>query len=109
MRRYNAAVTEEKSTRDCLDPWFFAMLNARRELLPCCWHPPIGALPVGGSLDELLNGEAIRELRQQLLSGNLNVHCRACPSRPLAAPAALRERLIRELAEPPDFSAGTES
>lgn len=106
MKRYTGAVTEEKSTRDCVDPWFFAMLNARRELLPCCWHPPIGTLAVGGSLDAALNGGAIRELRRQLLEGDLNEHCRACPSRPLAAPQALRERLMRELAEQSGFGAG---
>jgi len=99
MKRYGAATTAEKSTRDCLDPWFFAMLNARRQLQPCCWHPPIGTLEVGASLNDLLEGPAMRELRRQLLTGELNEHCQKCPARSLATPAELRARLERSLAE----------
>ncbi len=36
---YFSPPTSKDSTRDCLDPWFFAMLNAKRELQPCCAHP----------------------------------------------------------------------
>ena len=98
MTYFYAKPTKNKSTRDCLDPWFFALLNSRRELQPCCWHPPVGKLEVGGSLEELLNGPAIRELREQLLTGHLNDHCRACPARSLASTEALHEHLVDELA-----------
>ena len=96
---YSVAPTSEKSTRDCLDPWFFAMLNARRELQPCCWHPAVGTLPVGGSLNDLLEGAAMRELRRQLLTGELNEYCRRCPARPLTNPDGLRSHLLEELAQ----------
>jgi hypothetical protein len=96
---HSVAPTAEKSTRDCLDPWFFAMLNARRELQPCCWHPAVGTLPVGGSLNDVLEGAAMRELRRQLLTGELNEYCRRCPARPLTDPDRLRNHLLGELAE----------
>jgi hypothetical protein len=99
MKRYMAAATAEKSTRDCLDPWFFAMLNSRRQLQPCCWHPPIGTLEVGASLSDLLEGPAMRELRRQLLTGDLSDHCQGCPARALATTAELRARLLDSLAE----------
>lgn len=93
--------TRELSTRDCIDPWFFAMLTSGREVKACCWHPPVGVLAVGGNLDEILNGAAVRALRQQLLEGNLNKHCQSCPARPLTTPEALRKRIERELAPTP--------
>jgi hypothetical protein len=96
---YAAAPTAEQSTRDCLDPWFFAMLNSRRELQPCCWHPPIGTLPVGGSLDDLLEGPAMREIRNQLLTGELNEHRQRCPTRPLTDPDTPRSHLVDKLTE----------
>jgi hypothetical protein len=97
--KYHAvAPTADKSTRDCLDPWFFALLNTRRELQPCCWHPSIGTLPVGGALSDLVEGPAMREIRRQLLVGEPNEFCRRCPARPLTDPATLRRRLRSELA-----------
>ena len=90
--------TAEQSTRDCLDPWFFALFNSRRGLQPCCWHPPVCTVPVGASLSEALDGPEMREVRRQLLTGELNQHCIECPSRPLTDTASLRERVRRELA-----------
>lgn len=96
QRRYAASISGEGVTRDCLDPWFFAMLKSTRELMPCCWHPAVGTLRIGTSLGELLDGPAIRELRRQLLTGDLNDHCRSCPARSLSSTDALRTRLIDE-------------
>jgi hypothetical protein len=95
---YHAPPNEEKPTRDCLDPWFFAMLDSRRRLQPCCYHPAIGTLGEGESLEDLLEGPAMRELRRQLLTGELNEHCRQCPARALTDLASLRSRLRAELA-----------
>ena len=97
---FYSAPSSAKSTRDCLDPWFFAMLNAKRELQPCCWHPSVGTVAVGQSISEILNGEPMRELRRQLLDGELNEHCRECPARSLTTPAKLRTKLIAELRMP---------
>jgi hypothetical protein len=41
----------------------------------------------------------MRELRRQLLTGELNEYCRRCPARPLTDPDGLRTHLLRELAE----------
>jgi hypothetical protein len=94
---FSAAPTEEQSTRDCLDPWFFVLFKSTREVLPCCWHPAIGTLPPGGSIDEILDGPEIRELRRQLLAGELNIHCKACPARGLTDPKSLRQRLQQKM------------
>jgi hypothetical protein len=61
--------------------------------------PPIGTLPIGGSLNDVLDGPVFREIRRQLLTGELNEHCRQCPVRPLTAPETLRNHLLDELAK----------
>jgi hypothetical protein len=97
--KYHAVPTVARSTRDCTDPWIFAQLTARRELRPCCWHPPVGTLAPGESLETVLNGPAMRKLREELLTGHLNEHCLACPARPLTSIEALRVRVEAELAQ----------
>jgi hypothetical protein len=96
---YRLQPSEQKSTRDCLDPWFFAMLDSRRRLMPCCWHPPLGVLAVGQPLEEILDGPGIRELRRQLLTGDLNEHCAQCPARALTDTTSLLKRLRVEMAQ----------
>ena len=95
---YHAAPTAARPTRDCTDPWFFAQLTATREVRPCCWHPPVGTLAPGGSLEAVLNGPEIRKLRAGLLTGHLNEHCLVCPARSLTSIETLRTRLEGELA-----------
>jgi hypothetical protein len=51
----------------------------------------------GVSLDEILNGPEIRELRRQLLTGELDEACTVCPNRPLTDPETLRNRVRSEL------------
>ena len=97
--RYALAPSSDRSTRHCLDPWFFVILDSRRRVWPCCWHPPVGTLPIGGSLNDMLDGHVFREIRRQLLTGELNEHCRECPVRPLTAPETFRNDLLDELAK----------
>ena len=97
--KYYAVPTVARSTRDCTDPWFFAQLSANCELRPCCWHPAVGTLAPGGSLETVLNGPAMRKLREELLTGHLNEHCLACPARPLTSIEALRVRVEAELTQ----------
>jgi hypothetical protein len=87
----------EKTTRDCLDPWLFTMITADGEVKPCCWHPPIGALSATTSLDDLLNGQQIVQLRRELLLGQLNDNCQICPVRALTDPASLHRRVADAL------------
>lgn len=98
-RRYAKQPADRDETRDCLDPWFFALLDAERNLFPCCWHPPIGRLGIGQPIEELLEGEAMRELRRQILEGDLAGACVTCPSRPLTDTDSFSARLRAELAE----------
>jgi MoaA/NifB/PqqE/SkfB family radical SAM enzyme len=97
---YYSPPTSEKSTRDCLDPWLFVMITANREVKPCCWLPPIGVLEKGASLEELLNGAEMRELRRELLTGELSEGCKKCPNRSLTDPESLRRRVRAELLQP---------
>ena len=90
---YTSTPTVEMPTRHCLDPWFNVMLDSRRGVQPCCWHPAIATLPIGGSLNDLLEGPA---------TGEPNEHCRQCPVRPLTTPNILRNHLLEELTEIPD-------
>jgi hypothetical protein len=94
---YALSPRAERSTRDCLDPWFFAMVTSSREVKPCCWGPPVGVLSDGVSLSALLDGPEIRELRRQLLAGELAQACITCPNRTLTDPDTLRRRVRAEL------------
>lgn len=98
VARYAAVPDAAQPTRDCTDPWFFVLFNADRSLAPCCWHPAVATLGPGESLDAALNGEAIRAVRRQLLTGVLNAHCADCPARGLTDPASLARRLRSEMA-----------
>ena len=95
---YAAQPTPDKSTRDCLDPWFFAYVSANRTVKPCCPHGPIGVLSDDVSLAEILNGPEIQELRRSLLTGELDSDCANCPTRPLTDPGSLREKLLARMA-----------
>ena len=94
---YAAQPTPDKSTRDCLDPWFFAYVSANRTVKPCCPHGPIGVLSDDVSLAEILNGPEIQELRRSLLTGELDADCANCPTRSLTDPESLRRRLRVQL------------
>jgi hypothetical protein len=96
--RYAAAPDTARSTRDCTDPWFFVLFNADRSLAPCCWHPPVARLAPGESLEAALNGEAIKAVRRQLLTGALGPHCADCPARGLTDPTSLARRVQAEMA-----------
>jgi MoaA/NifB/PqqE/SkfB family radical SAM enzyme len=84
-------------TRNCLDPWSFLLINSRREVLPCCWHHPVGHLGFGQSLRDILNRAQMRILRQQLLTGELPLDCHECPTRGWIAPERLQKRVNRYL------------
>jgi hypothetical protein len=95
QRYFRVPATGE--TRDCTYPWFFFMLTSRREVMPCCVHPPIAVLEEGAPLADILNGEPMRELRRQLLTGELDSACANCPSQSLTDPSSLQHRVRAEL------------
>ena len=79
-RRYSS-LRQAAQTRDCLDPWEFIMIQANKDVLPCCWHQPIYSLGKGQTLSEVFNNTRIKELRKSLLTGDLSTDCMNCPSR----------------------------
>ena len=95
---YAVAPTPEKSTRDCLDPWFMIYVTADRTVKPCCPHSAIGVLSEEVSLSDILNGPGIREVRRRLLEGELDAECANCPTRPLTDPESLRRKVRVRLA-----------
>lgn len=86
-------------TRDCLDPWSFAMIYPQGGVVPCCWwygKEPIGN--IGDSpFDAVVNDTAIRQLRSELLAGDLNACCMRCPSRSITTTAKLQSRVATYL------------
>jgi hypothetical protein len=96
-KSYSRLPATGKETRDCTYPWFFFMITSRREVKPCCVHPPIAVLENGASLDDILNGATIRELRRGLLTGDLNPTCATCASQPVTNLASLQRRVRAEL------------
>jgi MoaA/NifB/PqqE/SkfB family radical SAM enzyme len=95
---YAAPPTADKSTRDCLDPWFMIYISADRTVKPCCPHGPVGVLSDDTTLTDILNGPEMRELRRSLLEGDLDGECASCPTRPLTDPESLRRKLRVQLA-----------
>jgi hypothetical protein len=65
-------------TRDCLDAWDFVMILADKNVLPCCHYKPVGSLNEEKSLNEILNGPQALELRERLLTGDLDEICMQC-------------------------------
>lgn len=94
---YAAPPTTEASTRDCIEPWFYMQLRANNNVLPCCWHPPVGTLQAGKTLDDVERDLPMRLLRYQLLAGDLDDWCKTCPVRPLTDTATLRKHLEQAL------------
>jgi MoaA/NifB/PqqE/SkfB family radical SAM enzyme len=94
---------EAGQTRNCLDPWFFAMIRADASVMPCCYHPVVGSLKQQ-SLSGVLNGEAAVALRRQLMTGALCDSCMCCPSRPIVGLGEFRAIVQKEI--PPNWAAG---
>jgi MoaA/NifB/PqqE/SkfB family radical SAM enzyme len=70
-------------TRLCLDPWSMLYVQASGVVRSCCWNPePMGDLSQGDSLRDIPYGNRFRELRRQLLTGELPSACTHCPARP---------------------------
>lgn len=94
-----AAETTRVETRDCLDPWDFVYVDASRSVRPCCMMDrSYGSIAGGASIDDVVENDAFRQLRQELLTGNLNEVCAGCPCRSRIPVEAFREK-VRKKAE----------
>jgi hypothetical protein len=85
-------------TRDCTDPWKFLILRANGDVCLCCRSPAVGNLR-DSSLESIVDGEPARELRAELLSGELAEHCHSCCERGVTSKDALRRQVEELLAE----------
>jgi MoaA/NifB/PqqE/SkfB family radical SAM enzyme len=87
---------EDGMTRDCMDPWSFMQIISNGQVRPCCFGAkPIGNLNDGRSLAEIINGPEARQLRQEMLTGNLSHACRQCHARGLVPAAEFQEKIAR--------------
>ena len=74
----HSEVPAEGETRDCLDPWEFVQVLGDGQVRACCFREkPIGIIGEN-TLAEILDGEKVKTLRSQLLSGDLDSNCRIC-------------------------------
>ncbi len=80
-------------TRHCLDPWSFAKIAEDGGVYTCC----VGRTRMGhlddGLLEDTLGSEGFRLRRAQVLSGQLDDECRACPTRGVISVEGLRAEL----------------
>jgi hypothetical protein len=91
-------------TRDCFDPWTYVEITTAGDVRPCCARPAIGSL-LTHPLQQILNGESVRALREQLLTGAPAGQCVKCRLKPPISVAEFQERialLIDQTEELPD-------
>jgi radical SAM protein with 4Fe4S-binding SPASM domain len=79
-------------TRDCIDPWSYFEVNTNGDVQPCCAHTAIGNLH-NTDLHEILDGPAMRRLREDLLNGTPDPQCANCRLRRPTRPEALQGRI----------------
>ena len=65
-----------KITRHCFDPWEYIEFRTDGRLSPCCIQPSF--IEPFTNLGEYRNISEFRELRQNLLEGNLDFKCQNC-------------------------------
>jgi len=88
---------EKRQTRDCLDPWRLAFVQADASVRPCCFfEEKLGTLeeqPLG----EIVEGEAFRQLRREIATGELRANCRSCSGRPAVDVDVFARKLQKHL------------
>jgi len=84
-------------TRDCLDPWRMAFVQADASVRPCCFfEEKLGTL-MTHSLEDVVEGDEFRKLRREIVSGELRPNCRSCSARPLTDRADFERKLAAYL------------
>lgn len=94
-------------TRECFDPWGYVEFRTNGDVAPCCFRPAIGNF-VDTPLSAILNGAAVRRLRAELLSGEMDQFCADCRGRPLIAVDDFHEGVKQRVLAvrlPPGFDA----
>ncbi|MDQ2104245.1 radical SAM protein [Azospirillum isscasi] len=86
-------------TRLCLDPWESMVVMPTGVMHTCCVRgKDMGNVKAAGSTEAVFNGPEFRELRRQLLSGDVrDESCAKCLCRPVGTPEQLRHALVEHL------------
>jgi acyl carrier protein len=98
LQLYNGASEEgprDGLTRVCTQPWTTYTVGADGQVFPCCVTAESFAR-IDEPLETLLNGQAIRKLRGQLLDGDLPTMCQACSNAPLGSRDDLCRAVVSE-------------
>jgi radical SAM protein with 4Fe4S-binding SPASM domain len=95
--RFHTLPFEPGKTRACLQPWTTTTVAATGNVYACCFNGAVlGTIGKDGSLDDVLNQPAYRQLRDSLLTGeNLNEACRNCPLASLTTPEDMQQKVKR--------------
>lgn len=88
----------QDATRDCLDPWLNGFIQYNGDVTPCCYVRTVWGNVHRDSAREIFESEHARDLRRQLLEGDLQGSCVFCPFRPMTSTLALR-RSVEQLFE----------
>ncbi|MDP2794815.1 MAG: radical SAM protein [Sulfurisoma sp.] len=85
-----------RTTRHCLDPWNYLEITPALGLKPCCNIKSLASWSAAGEdPGSQRNSRPFRELRMELLSGNLREACRRCHIRPRVAVEVLETEVAR--------------
>ncbi len=83
-------------TRDCLDPWNYAHLEAGGGVLPCCVRGgPVGVVGGRATIGDVINNSNARRLRRNLLRGTLDPECATCAVRGAVSLSEYRARVFK--------------
>lgn len=91
----------QEETRHCLDPWLNAFIQYNGDVNPCCFVRTVWGNVHRDTATEIFESAAARELRRQLLEGDLRGSCVFCPARPMVSLATLREAVEGLFTETP--------
>jgi radical SAM protein with 4Fe4S-binding SPASM domain len=84
---------KRSETRDCLDPWRLAFVQADASVRPCCFFEEKLGTVATDSLERVTEGESFRKLRRELLTGELRPNCASCNARPIIDRALFEEKV----------------
>jgi radical SAM protein with 4Fe4S-binding SPASM domain len=79
-------------TRDCIDPWIAIEIKTNGDVRPCCVRVAAGNLK-SQSLAQILNGQAMRSVRESLLSATPDNQCGTCRLRTVTTKEELAKRV----------------
>jgi len=89
--------TPKGYTRDCTDPWSFMMLESNQQVSCCCFgQKPLGTLKLGQSIEEVFNAPRANNLRNSLLTGELDSICANCSYRTLVPVDKFHKKISHE-------------